>query len=98
MEYIIKLLEHPTSNATLIIIVAIIIIVPNFPKIAKYIPFLRAVTSDKVDYEKIATNHMHQMTEVVEKLTIIDGKIDKMSDKMSLHGERISKLEGLLDK
>lgn len=101
-QSILHLLENPTSNATIIIVVLILVIIPNFPKIAQYVPFLK--TMPKVDYEKIATNHMHQMPEVLSKLNIIEigmnantQTLDRHTEKLDIMGNRITRVETLLD-
>ncbi len=93
---ILTILKNPTSNFTIIFVVTILVIVPNFPKIAKYVPFLKAVWTPKVDYEKIATNHMHQMPEVLSKLNTIENGMSAMIETQTEQGKILIKHETLL--
>jgi len=52
--------------------------------------------NSKID--KIANNHLHELPDMKKSIDRIEQKMDSMIEKSSSHGERISKLEGVLDK
>lgn len=120
MESFWTFLTNPTPNATIILIVALILIVPNIDKIAVYIPFLkrqkkisdvqdekypelikmlRVVKSGQERIEKFESNHrLHEIPEMVKTLGSMNSKLDSVMEKQSEHGERISRIEGKLEK
>lgn len=72
MEHLLSFLENPTSNATLIIIVAIVVIVPNIRYISKYIPVLNRIF-------KISDTQDEKYPQVIEGIEIMK-KLDKIAD------------------
>lgn len=52
--------------------------------------------NSKID--KIANNHLHELPDMKKSIDRIEYKLDEMTRIGSSHGERISKLEGVLDK
>ena len=115
MEKLLNFLENPTSNATLIIVVALIVVAPNIPYIAKYIPILNKIfkISDTQDekypqvlqgieimkkLDKIADNHLHELPDMKRAVDRIEEKLDDIYRISSSHGERISKIEGRIDR
>lgn len=72
MEKLLHFLENPTSNATLIVVVALIVIVPNIRYISKYIPILNKIF-------KISDVQDEKYPQVLQGVEIIR-KLDKIAD------------------
>jgi len=127
MESFWTFLKNPTPNATIILIVALVLVVPNIDKLAPYIPFFKRQKKisdvqdekypeikkhlknieesyqdikEKQDYIiTFQTNHsLHEIPQIVKTLDKMDEKIDTLISKQADHGERISRIEGKLEK
>jgi hypothetical protein len=98
MEFLSKFLDNPTSNATIIIVVALIVIIPNIPVIAKYLPIFKANFAKDTNEKKYS--------EIENHLKVIEGLYKdnkKFQENHSMHEipeikENVEKIHAKLDK
>lgn len=75
----------------------------KYPKIEKILAQIDETYQDVKERQeyiiKFQTNHsLHEMVDIRDMVNRIDGKIDTLIAKQAEHGERISRIEGKLEK